>query len=146
MGIQKTFLEKLRKIPLLAELASEKGFQQLKRYLVSGFTAFGLEYMIFYLLYHTLGLGLIPSNTFAMIAGFITSFLLNRFWSFQSSGSAWRQLLLTGILFGVNLVLSNGLIYLLTDFMNMAPLVSKILVMGMIVAWNFILYKRVIYR
>lgn len=146
MSSQKLLTGTLKKLPFVSELFTEKGFQQLIRYLISGFAAFGLEYLVFFLLYNILLLRLVPSNTIAMLTGFITSFLLNRLWSFQSRGNAWWQLLKTGILFMVNLGLSNGMIYLLTEHGKMEALVSKILVMGMIVAWNFILYKKVIYR
>lgn len=92
------------------------------------------------------GLWYITSNTIAMSCGFCLSFLLNRYWSFKSCDDYSRQLLLNGTLFLVNLAVSNFLIYLFTSITGLPYTISKLLVMGVIVMWNFIIYKKIIFR
>lgn len=139
-------IEKLKKNRILSDFLTPKALAQFKRYLITGFLSFGIEYSIFYILYDALKLWYIPSNSIAMVTGFVVSFLLNRFWSFQSKDNPYRQLLLYALLFVFNLAFSNLLMYLLSDIAGITPLISKVLVMGIIVVWNFILYKKIIYR
>jgi putative flippase GtrA len=71
---------------------------------------------------------------------------MHRFWSFQSKGNARRQVFLYTILFFINLTAISLLMYVFTDMFGIHPMISKVLVMGAVVSWNFILYKKVIYR
>ena len=123
-----------------------KVFFQLLKYLVSGLTAFIVEYATFRLFLDVMDLQKFISNSIAMFIGFWFSFLLNRFWSFKSQEKLVKQLSLYGLLFFINLVLSNMLMYVFSDMLGMQPSIAKVVIMAMIVAWNFILYKKIIYR
>jgi putative flippase GtrA len=71
---------------------------------------------------------------------------MNRFWSFKSKTSIKGQLVAYTLLFAFNLLASSAIIYILTDFLGFIPLISKLFAMGAVVSWNFILYKKVIYK
>lgn len=74
-------------------------------------------------------------------------FLMNRFWSFESKEPLGKQLLAFGILFIFNLTVGNiVLLYVLTNLFGIHPMLAKLVIMGVIVSWNFIIYKKVIYK
>lgn len=141
-----TIASKLKKNKFLSSLLSEEILTNLVRYLISGFAAFSAEYLLFAFLYAYAGLTDIFSNSIAMAAGFMLSFTLNRVWSFKSKDNVLKQLLLFGILFAINLGISNAAIRTLSNTMGITPMLSKIVVMGVIVVWNFIIYRKVIYK
>jgi len=77
---------------------------------------------------------------------FAFNFMLNRIWSFRSKVNLKRQILKYAMLFFFNLLASSAVLFLLSDAGGLDPLISKIIVMCAIVPWNFIMYKKVIYR
>lgn len=121
--------------------------QQLFRYLVTGFTAFGMEYAFYVLLYKVVGLDYVLASmlVYALIFGF--SFMVNRKWSFESTGDIRRQTILYLLLFVFNLVVSNVfLLQFFTETLGISALISPFLKMACVVCWNFLAYKYVIYK
>jgi putative flippase GtrA len=131
---------------LIKEYLNPEAIVQLRRYLVSGISAFAVEYLTFQLFLNIFDIQKFISNSIAMFIGFWFSFLLNRFWSFESKENFIKQLSLYSVLFLINLIISNSLMFVFTDRLGISPSISKIIIMGMIVAWNFVLYKKVIYK
>lgn len=119
---------------------------QFVKYAITGSIAFCVEYTAFYLLYSVLGLWYIWSNSIAMTIAFSVSFTLNRLWSFKSKGNALKQFIMYGTLFAINLCVSNITMYLFTDILGMRPLLSKLIAIGIILCWNFILNKKIIFK
>lgn len=140
------FVEKLKKIRFLEDMLSSQSVGQFKRYLVTGFLCFGIEYALFNILYHLAGLGYIWANTIALTPVFWLNFLMNRLWSFKSKKNLKFQLPLYAALFGFNIFATDTLMYVLSDLAGIRPSISKLLVMGAVVSWNFILYRKVIYK
>lgn len=123
-----------------------KTIQQLKRYLITGLLSALLEYSILYVMTSLFGFWHIISNTVAVFLSFWFNFLMNRFWSFRSNRNIYKQLCMYSMLFVVNMGASNGVMYILSDIFGIYYIFSKIVATGIIVTWNFILYKKVIYR
>ncbi len=124
-----------------------KTAQQLMRYLVTGFTAFGIEYALYVLLYKVVGFDYILASVvvYALVFGF--SFLVNRKWSFESTGDIKRQTILYLMLFLFNLVVSNVfLLQFFTETLGINALISPFLKMACVVCWNFLAYKYIIYK
>ena len=121
---------------------------QLFRYLGIGLTAFLIEYAVFTLLIY-LGTFLLVAQTVSFCVGLIVSFMGNRTLTFKGSAYThsrsaqfWRYLTLA--LF--NIVFSNGLIYALVEQFGIEPLLSKVIVMIVIVCWNYIIFSKIIFR
>jgi putative flippase GtrA len=145
MGIA-AVIEKLKRHKFFSEFLTDKSFTQFKKYLIIGFMSFLLEYMLFLLLLQLAKLNYIISNITVYTVIFWFNFLMNRYWSFKSKDNIGRQLKLYGLLFAFNLLVTTGMIYILSDIAGIIPQISKIIVMGAVVSWNFIIYKKVIYR
>jgi putative flippase GtrA len=135
-----------KKSKSIFKLFSRKTAVQLGRYFVTGMLAAGLEYSLLILFTEYVGLWYILSNSIAYISGFAVSFLLNRYWSFQSKENILKQFLQYAMLFTVNFVLNNILMYVLTSIAGIPYTISKLFVMGMVVTWNFVIFKKIIYK
>ena len=145
MGIKEK-LVKLKENKYVSEFLSPKTLKQFAKYIITGVLSAGIELSLLYVITEFAGFWYIISNTIAYIGGFCVSFLLNKYWSFNSRENFGRQLIMYGILFLINLALSNTLLYLATSIIGIQYMISKVFVMGIIVLWNFIIYKKIIYR
>ncbi len=139
-------LDKLAENKYLKEYLNPESLPQLKKYLISGISSFLVEYAIFYLFLNAFGFQKYLSNGAGMFTGFWLSFLLNRYWSFKSKENFIKQLSLYGALFFINLAISTLLMYVFSNILGIVAELSKILIMGMIVLWNFVIFKKIIYR
>lgn len=137
---------KLCQIEFLQEFLDEKVLKQFKRYVICGFSSFALEYALFTLLLQIMKLWYIVANSIAYVIIFWFNFLLNRYWSFESKADLKKQLVMYSFLFLFNIAAQNTLMYVLSDMAQISPQISKVLIMGAVVSWNFIIYKKIIYR
>ena len=121
---------------------------QFIRYLLTGAFCAGLEYLSFLALHSGLGWGLIWANTLAFSLGLIASFSINKFLVFTATQvqQTRTQFLAYCLLAGLNYCISTGLLLLLVQQLGMPAWLAKGLTMACVVIWNFVLYKKVIYR
>ncbi|KAF0814762.1 hypothetical protein IGB42_00817 [Andreprevotia sp. IGB-42] len=119
---------------------------QFARYVITGGLSAAMEYGLFALTLKGLGWRYLVANTVVYLLVFGFNFWLNRSWTFQSRGGIRRQLTGYTILLGFNLLASNAVLYALSHGLGLDPLYAKPIVMVMVVGWNFVIYKRVIYR
>lgn len=148
-------LNYLRKIPLLNKLLEPETFGQFIRYFIVGISCFTIEYTLFIVLRAVFDISELLINVIVYTLIFWLVFLLNKFFSFKSKDNFKRQLFLFTILYFINLIIGNivlftGIRYLLVmlTYEGSWPVLylPKILIMFFITSWNFILYKKVIYK
>jgi len=140
-------METVKRLSLyLKDIFSFNTFTQFYRYVLVGVLSFATETSLLYWLTDHLNLWYIYSNSIAYVIVFWLNFLLNRFWSFKSKQNLSVQLAMYLVLFVINLFASNGMLYLLTSVFNVYYLVSKIFAVALVVCWNFIIYKKVIFK
>lgn len=145
MDLNKIIL-KFNKCKYLSEFLTQGSLNQLAKFLTIGFLSFGTEFAILFVLTEYAKLWYIISNSAAFLISFWLNFYLNRQWSFKSSGRLNKQLTLYSMLFCINLLISSILMYTFTNVLGLNYLVSKVFVTGTIFLWNFVIYKKVIYR
>lgn len=138
-------LARLRRHRLLAEYLNLITLMQFLKYVANGLICFGVEFSTLYWLTEYVKLWYIVSNSIAFIISNVLNFLINRFWAFQSRAKVTRQFAMAITLGLFNLLASNIIMYLLTDICHLYYLLSKVITIGIIASWNFILYKKVIY-
>jgi putative flippase GtrA len=148
------FIDKLKNHRLLGSFINPETRGQFIRYLAVGFGGFILEYVLFIVLRMIFDHEL-PVNIAVTTVIFWFNFLLNKFFSFRSRNNFTRQLGFYMILYGINLVVGNvllfsGIRYLLVLAWGEGSwpvlYLPKILIMPFIMSWNFVLYKKVIYK
>jgi putative flippase GtrA len=121
--------------------------QRLLRFLISGGSAAAVEYAVFIALQMALSdKWLFANQSLSFGCGFVVSFLLNRHWVFQSHGHMGSELFKYGIVATLNLAAGNLAIFLLVGPADIHPLIAKFLVMGMIAAWNYLIFSRLVFR
>jgi len=137
---------RLKKYKFLSDFLNQRTLIQFMKYVITGLICIGTEFAVLYLLTDHLKWWYIYSNTTAYIAGFWLSFFLNRIWSFKSTDNLYKQLGLYAVLFCFNLLASNVIMFLFTDHFKLHYMVSKIFSTCAITMWNFVIYKKVIYK
>jgi len=148
-------LEWLCNLPILKKLFNPESLGQFIRYIFVGVLCFSIEYTLFIILRNALSIGELLVNIIVYTVIFWLNFLLNKFFSFRSANNFKRQLFLYSLLFLFNLVVGNillfsGIRYILVLLSGEGSwpvlYLPKILIMFFIISWNFILYKKVIYK
>lgn len=138
--------EKVRNNRFLREFFEPEAFAKFKRYVLTGLLSFAIEYALFYALFNFAHLKDMYAHTLALSVTFWFNFIINRIWSFKSKANLKKQLLQYLTLYLINLAITNALLYFLSHVLSLNPNFGKILVMGAIICWNFIIYKKVIYK
>jgi putative flippase GtrA len=111
-----------------------------------GGSSFLLEYGSFYILLDLYDVNYLIANSIVYSTVSAINFTLNRLWTFRSTNNLRLQITLYLSLLMFNFIASNVMLYILTGLLHIPPLWSKIGVMVMVVLWNFVIYKKVIYR
>lgn len=114
-----------------------------------GTLAFVAEYISFFLLISATP-QLLVAQSLSFLIGLAVSFHGNRSLTFNQSDSyklggrsqLWRYLLLA--LF--NLLLTNVLIYSIVNHLVIDPVFAKLFVMGLVVAWNYLIFSKFIFK
>lgn len=119
------------------------------RYIIVGVGSLVVDYGLLLFGYHVLNLDLAVATTAGFIAGMLANFLLNKFWAFGDTGhtakrSALQMTMYVGLVI-FNLLFTNVFVIFLQNN-NVGPEVSKIASTAMITLWNFIIYKKIIFK
>jgi len=119
-------------------------FKQGIRYVIVGFSSFALEFLLFAALHELVGLHVVLSNVIAITGASIYNFIMSRSWTFKSTSSLLRSAILYTLLFIWNQFFSSWAILLLMD-VDLSAMLAKVLTMAVIVCWNFVLYRKVVF-
>lgn len=119
--------------------------RQVIKYLLVGGSSATLELLLFSLFVYILTLSLAISNISAIALATIYNFVLNRAWAFKTTRNLPRSLTLYALLFIFNNLFSTVAIVFLTNT-GVLPVLAKMLTMACIVCWNFILFRKVIFK
>ncbi|MCL6590939.1 MAG: GtrA family protein [Firmicutes bacterium] len=148
-------IAKINNIKLVHKLLGEKATEQFIKYLVVGFGSFALETTLLALFHTLVSLsrpGFAPetmasyANIPAVTIVFWFNFLLNRNWTFQSFGNIWKQLLIYFPLFFINISAGTFILNWLIRTFGIHYLISKAISVGVVLCWNLIIYKKVIFK
>lgn len=144
--INNTVLEKLKNNKYFARFTTPEFIGKFSRYIATGIFSAAIELTLLFVLKDIAGLSVIVANSIALATVFWFNFLMNRFWSFKSKSNLKKQLIMYLFLFVFNLGASDLIMYLLTERLPLQYLIAKVIAIGAVVSWNFVLYSKVIYR
>ena len=139
-------MEKLKNNKYLSRFITPEFIGQLSRYLVTGFSSAAIELTLLFVLRDVAKQPVLVANSIALTIVFWFNFLMNRLWSFKSKANLKKQLAMYLVLFVFNLGASDLIMYLLTEKLSLQYLIAKVFAIGTVVCWNFILYRKVIYK
>ena len=126
------------------ELSRKVLSHRISKFLTSGGIAAFSEYATFGLLTF-LATPLVAANTFSFIAGLVVSYNLNRRWVFGSEGGRKRFGMYMALA-GVNLLLSNGIVFAVHEGIGVSGFIAKLVAMAFIAANNYFLYARFVFK
>lgn len=131
---------------LLSYLPGSGSSGQIIRYLVTGFSSAAIEFILLFVFRNFVGMSVIAANSAALTIVFWFNFLMNRLWTFKSKMKLSRQLPMYLALFVFNIGASDLMMYLLAERLELQYLLAKVFAIGAVVSWNFVLYRKVIYK
>lgn len=117
---------------------------QFVRYILVGCCSAAIELGVFQLLYLLTSQNIALSNATALVSSTAFNFCANRSITFKDVKSPARSALLYVALLCANTVITTAAITWLTS-LGCLPLLAKLLTMACVVAWNFVLYRKVIF-
>lgn len=128
----------------------ESMLRQITRFLFVGLSAATIEFGSFLLLYYVAHGSLVLANGVSFVLGLLTSFTLNRQWTFFTQEHHFdkrmhHQFILYCVLAAVNLGLTLLLVEMFGVF-GILPAIAKFLAMGITSAWNFVVYRLFIFN
>jgi len=128
-----------------SEHAGVPVFASVLRYLLVGGASAVFELGLFQVMFQLTAHNVAISNPVAVTAATVLNYALNRSWAFKSRVNVARSAMLYLGLFLLNLAFSTAVIAQAVA-MGALPIVAKAATMVCIVLWNFVLYRKVIFR
>lgn len=122
-------------------------FIQLMRYGISGFTAFSVDFIIFFVLDRYTLLPYLVSNTISFSLSLIVSYLLNSLWVFDKRKLDSRTHEFAGfaLISLVGLGLSSLQMWIFIDKWQLDSLFAKVITNIVVTIWNFTAKKVFLY-
>lgn len=122
----------------------KKRIVQIIAYLAVGGGTALFELVIFSTLYYALAIDPAVANILAVVVATATNFLLNGTVTFKGSSNLVRSVVFYILLFLINTCFSTCTVSYFVGI-GVPALGVKLFTMACIVAWNFVLYKKVVF-
>ena len=147
----KEFFEMLKKFDLKGILITptKNGFLQLFRYMFVGGIATVVDMGTLFILTDFVHIYHLVSAIIAFIAGLITNFLLSKLLVFKANEArvnAVMEFVSYGIIGVIGLGITELILLLFTDYWGIHYMLSKIIATVVVLAWNYIARKLIIYK
>lgn len=116
------------------------------RYLAVGAGAFVFDYLLFLGGLRGLGLDYLLANAVGFTGGFLASFYFNGRYTFDLTGGLGRPFIRYCLLALFSLGVGTLVLHALVQGLALVPEGAKIIVSVLTVCWNFLLYRRFVFR
>lgn len=120
----------------------------MKQYIIFlgvGLLATILELASFHLLYVILGRGAVVAHILSYGVGLAASFFFNKRAVFRSNNPMRSEVMKYVVLAGINLVIGSIMIMVLVGPLRQNADLAKIIVIGIVSVWNFVIFKYVVF-
>ena len=121
-------------------------FHHLILYGIIGSFSSGLDFLIYTLLVQVLGFKYLIANCISVLGGITTSFILNRNYNFKVKDNTRRRFTIFLTVGLCGLMLSNLILYICIDILEMHKIVSKLLSIFLVVFFQFIVNKNFTFK
>lgn len=123
-------------------------FIQMFRYLFVGGGAFVVDWGSL-ALFKLVGLNLYVSTALAFVLGLIANFILSKAFVFKAEKSSvgnTAEFIIYGIIGVIGLGLTELLMFILSEKIGIHFLIAKIIAAAIVLVWNFVARKVILYR
>jgi dolichol-phosphate mannosyltransferase len=118
------------------------------KYVISGGTAAVIQVGLLYVFTDILGLYYVASAATAFLIALITSFFLQKFWTFRDNNlnRIKKQLAIYAFLGVLNFFLNPTLLYLVVEWTHVWYVIGQIIVMGVLAVESFLVNKFITFK
>lgn len=117
------------------------------RYLIIGFASFGMDFGIFYILDRFTPVKGLIANLISTLITWIFNYLMMNFWTFKAGGkSLSKKMKRYFVLATFNYIFNNVVFQIMAVNLGINSLFTKVIITGLIVCWNFFLYKLWVFK
>ncbi|PLX20855.1 hypothetical protein C0584_03660 [Candidatus Parcubacteria bacterium] len=120
--------------------------KQFAKYFITGVSGFILDILSLYFLKEYLHLAAAQSVMINQIFILFYIFLLNKYWSFNSNNGGLAELKRYLVVVFGNYLFSIVWIWFFSDLIGLYYLAVRTVNIALAVSWNFVLYKKWVYR
>ena len=120
--------------------------QQLFRYVVVGLSGVVIDIGTLSLLTKLYGINPTMAIVYNQILLITYNFILNKYWSFSNRELPHKQFVRYMTLVLANYAFSIGVMYLLNEIYNIEEILVRIGTIAVMTMWNFLLYKKWVYK
>jgi len=117
---------------------------QFALYVLSGGTAAIVDFGGYLLLFN-LGMWYLYASIISSVAGFFTTFLMNKYIAFRKRSDFMKHLGRFFLVDMINIAITNLLLVAFVEWFGLGEEIAKFIAMGMVVLWNFFIYKFFVY-
>lgn len=117
---------------------------QFLRYLASGSSAAALE-LGSYKLMLLAGVWYLAAAFISAGIGLVSAFAFHKYFVFKKKENTRSHIIRYAILQGANALAQVSFVYIFVEFFSIDEFIAKILGIGIVVSWNFFLYKIFVY-
>ncbi len=147
----KEFFELLKRFDLkgIFITPTTNGFLQFFRYLFVGGVATIVDWGVLYVMTSVLGVYYLYSSIASFMAGLLTNFILSKLLVFKASEARvnpWMEFLGYALIGVVGLGITELILYVMTDLLGVYYMVSKVVATVVVLAWNYIARKKILYK
>ncbi|MCX6780807.1 MAG: GtrA family protein [Candidatus Magasanikbacteria bacterium] len=118
---------------------------RIARYLLSGFSAVGVDWGTYLICTRLFHLEEFRANILSVLGGALFAFLANKYWSFQQHAQTIRQTRRFFVLSIFNYLFQQYGFFIAIRNFHIFDLLAKAILIGIMVCWNFLIYKYWVY-
>jgi putative flippase GtrA len=128
-------------------MISDLLIQKFIKFCVVGFSGMMIDFGTTWVLKEKVKVNKYVANSTGFILAATSNYIWNRYWTFQSENSHVVTEYFSFIIISlVGLAINNFLIYLLSDKMKFNFYFSKLIAIGVVTVWNFVLNYLITFR
>ncbi len=120
---------------------------RIVRYIISGGAATAINFGTLLFLTEVMGIWYLLSSIAGVSVGFVTSFVLQKFWTFQNRSleRVYVQFPLHIALSLANIAVNTALLYALVEYLHLWYLLAQFLIAGGLAVMNYAVYRLYIF-
>lgn len=122
-----------------------KSLRHLILYGIIGCCSSSLDFILYTLLVHY-GVFYVIANSISVVAGIVTSFLLNRQYNFKVKDNTGRRFAIFLTVGLCGMLLSNLILYICVEQFELNKIVSKLLSIALVVFMQFIINQYITFK
>ncbi|MBC7915220.1 MAG: GtrA family protein [Pyrinomonadaceae bacterium] len=112
--------------------------EKIVKFGLVGIIGMGIDFGLTWLFKEKFRVNKYAANTIGFSAAVINNFILNYFWTFNSTGKNPQLFFIKFLVFAlIGLGLNNLIIYLLNEKLSLKFYLAKFLAIGLVFLWNF---------